>query len=109
LSKYRYLEAVVGIGVDAPTSVTEREGGSEDLVAVGRQEWTPEFAAEVEQRRAELNILETDLSSAARIWVDEYPASPEDAQPTTRQQRRALERAHRKRLRKLIRQKPFAR
>ena len=92
MSRHRDLEAVVGIGVDAPSEMTGREGGSEDLVFVGKQEWSPEFAAEVEKRRLEYSILESYRGSARQVSVDEYPGSADDA--------RALERAQAKRDRK---------
>ncbi len=92
MSSQRDLETVIGIGVDAPSEMTGREGGSEDLVFAGKQEWTPEFAAEVEKRRLEYNILVNYDGSARRVSVDEYPGSADDA--------RALDRAQAKRVRK---------
>jgi hypothetical protein len=99
MAKHRNLEVVVGINVDAPSEMTGREGGSEDLVAVGKQEWTPEFAAEVEKRRLEFNVLENYTGEATRFAVEEYPAPPDDPQAITRQQRRAVERAYAKSMR----------
>jgi hypothetical protein len=42
LQSHRNLKRAVGIGIDAPSKVTGRNGGSEDFYALEVDQWTPE-------------------------------------------------------------------
>lgn len=93
LQKYRNLREVIAIGLDAPSLLTNRIGGSEDLMVVQQMEWSQEAIDRVEQRRKDLDILSEDRMEMGRMQFDEYPQA-EYGQ--TRQQRRAAERKRQK-------------
>lgn len=53
----RNIKRVVGIALDASSRVTGHKGGSEDLMLLERLSWTPEAEREVEDRRANMEVL----------------------------------------------------
>lgn len=54
----RHLKRMVGIGLDASSRITGRQGGSEDLMAIEIDVWTPELEKSVEERRAHFDVLD---------------------------------------------------
>jgi hypothetical protein len=65
LFKIRQPDTAVGIALDAHWSQTRRRGGSEDLMPIAINDWTPALA----ERRETYHILQ------------EGPASPKHARP----------------------------
>lgn len=60
LFQNRSLKRIVGIAVDAAPSLTGRVGGSEDLMMVQIDEWTPELEEETRKWQDEAEILLRD-------------------------------------------------
>jgi hypothetical protein len=69
----RHLKRMVGIGLDASSRITGRQGGSEDLVACEITIWTPELEKIVEERRTHFDVLDAKRLQMIRMQVDEYP------------------------------------
>lgn len=90
LSENRHFKKMVGIAMDA--SRPGRKGGSEDMLAVQVDEWTAELEADVAKARAQYEILQPDRLVTSGLSVQEFPEVQ-----GSRQQRRAAERAARKR------------
>tara|TARA_R110002020_G_scaffold10801_22_gene41100 strand:- start:21570 stop:23159 length:1590 start_codon:yes stop_codon:yes gene_type:complete len=88
------LVRVVGIAVDASPNITGRKGGSEDLALLERPEWTPDLMETLGKWRDLYGLRKTSDLVMQRLQVQEYPDS---APRISRQQRRAAERAARKR------------
>jgi len=84
------LETVVGIGIDASERVTGHPGGSEDLIAFPRPEWTDKLRAQFEDARQAYGLKPRCELRTQVIREDEFPV--EGAPFATRQQRRAAER-----------------
>lgn len=60
LFQHQNLKRIVGIAVDAAPSLTGRVGGSEDLMMVQIDEWTPELEEETRKLQEEAEILLRD-------------------------------------------------
>jgi hypothetical protein len=84
LYKHRELNTAVGIALDAHSSQTGRRGGSEDLMAIRIDEWTPELEADVVKRREAYNILQEDRLMVKRVEHDEFPVVDPGRDPRTR-------------------------
>jgi hypothetical protein len=56
----RNLKRAVGIGIDASSKVTGRNGGSEDLYALEVDSWTSEFDKQTEELKKELGSLKPE-------------------------------------------------
>ena len=96
LYDHRNLKRMVGIAIDASSRVTERQGGSEDLVAYEIDTWTPQLEASVREQRAHFDVLDANRLQISRLSIDEYPL---DGQPSrlNRKSRRAAARRARRR------------
>lgn len=90
----RSAKRMVGIALDAHSSITGRKGGSEDLLVVEINEWTSELEAEIEDRRKVFDVLNPKSMEFSSSSTKEYPTSTGMA--LSRQQRRAAERKARK-------------
>jgi len=88
----RHLKRVVGIALDAPSRVAGRRGGSEKLVVIEIDKWTPETERRVEEFRRHSGIFDPARVETRAYSSQEYPT----ASPMTRQQRHAAERKARK-------------
>lgn len=86
----RQFNKMVGIAMDA--SRPGRRGGSEDMLAVQVEQWTPELEADVAKARSQYEILQPGRLVKSGLSVQEFPEVPQ----VSRQQRRAAERAARK-------------
>lgn len=91
----RGLKRAVGIGLDASSKVTGRKGGSEDMLALEVNEWTPELEQQARDLTAKFDVMRPDRVVKSQIGTDEYPASaptsaPPPSQKLNRKQRRAL-------------------
>src|SRR6202040_388734 len=53
----RNLRRAVGIGIDASSKVTGRNGGSEDFYALEVDAWTPELDQQAEELKKDLGLL----------------------------------------------------
>lgn len=73
LYRFRQLKRVVGIAVDAPSSMTGRRGGSEDLMMMEITEWTPELEEETATLMEEAEILRADRLRAGGLRTHEFP------------------------------------
>lgn len=91
MSDNRHLKRMVGIAMDKRSAA--RRGGSEDMVAVEVTDWTSELEADVVKSRAQYEILQEHRLVKSHMSVQEFPA---ENGGTSRQQRRAAERAARK-------------
>jgi hypothetical protein len=98
LSDNRHLHRMVGIAVDASRKVTGREGGSEDLIAIEIEDWTPELERDVQERREHFDILNPERIQPMMFGPRSGPQP--DAPQLSRQQRRAAERRARKEARR---------
>jgi hypothetical protein len=73
LFKNRQLDTAVGIALDAHSSQTGRQGGSEDLMAIRVDEWTPALESEAMKRREAYNVLQEDRLQEKMVSHEEYP------------------------------------
>jgi hypothetical protein len=94
-SQNRQLKRVVGIAIDASSKVTGRRGGSEDIMAVEIESWTPEFESEVQELCERFDVMRPERIKRFGVATQEYPEPPKpgNSSSLTRQQRRALKRA----------------
>lgn len=88
----RRYKRMVGVAIDAHR--VGRTGGSEDLVAVQVDEWTSDLVEEVRKSREAYEILQPGRQTTSGLSVQEFPNVEVKL---SRQQRRAAERAARKR------------
>jgi hypothetical protein len=102
LSENRQIKRAVGIAIDASSRVTGRKVGSEDLLALDVEKWTPGLEEELREAHKEFDIMRPDRVRREAVSFDEYPTPPDSPHPPelNRQQRRAMERARRKANRK---------
>jgi hypothetical protein len=102
LSENRQIKRAIGIAIDASSRVTGREGGSEDLLALDIEKWTPCLEEELRGARKKFDIMPPDRVRGGAVSVEEYPTPPDPSLPPglNRQQRRAIVRARRKANRK---------
>lgn len=102
LSENRQVKRAVGIAIDASPRVTGRKVGSEDLLALDVEKWTPGLEEELREARKEFDIMRPDRVRREAVSFDEYPTPPDPSHPPglNRQQRRAMERVRRKANRK---------
>lgn len=80
LYNYRHLKRMVGIAVDASPKLTNRPGGSEDLMLLEILDWTPEQEQRVAQLQKDAAMLVPARLRQTRLRVTEYPelhAEPE--------------------------------
>jgi hypothetical protein len=82
----RKLDTVVAIGMDADSSVTGQEGGSEDLFSIRIDEWTPSFEAYAWKIREHYDVLRHERVARQDISRDEYP--PTESLMGARRQRK---------------------
>ena len=69
----RNLKRAVGIGIDASSKVTGRNGGSEDLYALEVDSWTSEFDKQTEELKKEIGLLKPENVTHSTASVDEFP------------------------------------
>jgi hypothetical protein len=69
------------------------QGGSEDLVAIEINLWTPELEQSVEERRAQFHVLDAKRLQMGRIQVDDYPAIASSPKMNRKERRAAAKRA----------------
>jgi hypothetical protein len=98
LSENRQIKRAIGIAIDASSRVTGRKGGSEDLLALDIEQWTPCLEEDLREARKKFDIMRPDRVKRGVASVEEYPTLPDPPLPAglSRQQRRAIERARRK-------------
>jgi hypothetical protein len=97
LEKNRQFKSAVGIGVDASFKVTGRAGGSEDLLTLEITNWTNELVDQSFELQTKFGILDPKKQKRGGISTTEFPEEePLSVEPLTRQQKRALERALKK-------------
>lgn len=72
----RNLKRMLGIALDASERVNGRPGGSQDLLLLEVEEWTPDHEREVEQMRESIGILKGSRLRRGGIHVTEFPAVP---------------------------------
>lgn len=75
LHQHRHLKRMVGIGVDASSEITGRQGGSEDLVVVEIDEWTSELEEEAQERKRQFNVMDESRITTGEISVKEFPVT----------------------------------
>lgn len=98
LYENRQLNRMLGIAVDASERVTGREGGSEDVLLLEINEWTPEHERDVANMRKSAGILVPARLRKGGIQVDEFPPAPPRARSFgNRAQRRRASARDRKR------------
>ncbi len=84
------LESVVGIAVDASEKVTGRAGGSEDLIALGKPDWSKEEVEWFNEGKSKYDLKQQKSLVKRKVTGHEFPL--EGAPFVSRQQRRAAER-----------------
>ena len=94
LHDHRELRMCVGLAVGALSDV----GSSEDVVSIEQMEWTPVEVQSLNEGRAYYEVLDPSKLERSSFPMQEFPADP-DLAGLSRQLRRALERARRKRSR----------
>jgi hypothetical protein len=94
LKKYSDIDVVVGIAFDARSSVTGREGGSEDLLVMSREALTEDAMRHAEKIREDFGIFNPETMMETRFSDQEYPALTTSAaqEKMSRQRRRAEQR-----------------
>ncbi len=73
LHKYRNYDTAVGIAIDASSKQTGRQGGSEDLMAIKVDEWTPDLEARVAADKEDFEILQDDRLRVHNASRFEFP------------------------------------
>ncbi|WP_049803035.1 hypothetical protein [Bradyrhizobium japonicum] len=73
LHTYRNLDTAVSIGLDAHSSQTGRQGGSEDFFAMRIHEWTPEMEENAIKTIEHYDVLREERLIKQRVSRDEYP------------------------------------
>jgi hypothetical protein len=84
------LKRAIGIGVDASSKVTGREGGSEDFYALEVPAWTPELEKRANDLKEEFGLLKPENVTHAARSADEFPRAADDesrSKPETETQR----------------------
>ena len=81
----RNLKRAVGIGIDASSKVTGRNGGSEDLYALEVDSWTSEFDKQTEELKKELGLLKPENVTHSTASVDEFPRVEESERSAPRE------------------------
>ncbi|WP_156948657.1 hypothetical protein [Bradyrhizobium sp. WSM1417] len=82
----RKLDTVVAIGMDADSSVTGQEGGSEDLFSIRVDEWTPSLESSALKLREHYDVLRHERVARQDISREEYP--PTESLTGARRQRK---------------------
>lgn len=95
--RHRNLKRMVGIATDAPSKMTGKHGGSEDLMLVEISEWTVELEKEVSALAKKVGILVPARLRKRHQHYQEFP-DYERATPKVgnRRQRRNAERQRRR-------------
>jgi hypothetical protein len=70
----RTLKRAIGIGIDASSKVTGREGGTEDFYAQEVDAWTPELEKFAQELKEAFGLLKPENVTHATASVDEFPA-----------------------------------
>jgi hypothetical protein len=103
LQHNRGLKRAIGIGIDAPSKVTGRKGGSEDFCALEVDVWTPELEKHARELKEEFGLLRQDNVIRGAASVDEFPRiseksglAPHQVRRPERALRRAVRRAKRR-------------
>jgi hypothetical protein len=98
LFKNRKMKRAVGIAIDASSRVTGRKGGSEDILALEVNEWTPDLEEDLRQAREKFDIMRPERIKRGATSVEEYPTPLKASFPPglNRKQRRATKSARRK-------------
>ena len=65
LYENRQFKRMVGVATDASSRMTGRKGGSEDLIAIEIEEWTPELEQQIQERRQWFDVLNPKNRRAA--------------------------------------------
>jgi hypothetical protein len=91
----RDLDTVVAIGLDADSSVTGSDRGSEDLFAIRVEEWTPSSEEYAQRLREHYDVLRHERVVRRDISRDEFPRSER-----SEKERRARHRPSRLRFKK---------
>lgn len=73
LHKYRDIDVVVGIAMDARWTEKGHEGGSEDLMAVSVDEWTDELVADALKAQETFDIFREDKMQYSHMHATNYP------------------------------------
>lgn len=73
LWKYRQIDTVVGVALDARWTEKGREGGSEDLIAVSVDEWTDEMIAEAGKAQEQYDIYREERLQYSDFHATDYP------------------------------------
>lgn len=102
LAQNRYLGSVTCIGVDAPPELTGKTGGSEDVVTHQQIDWSDDELEQLHQQQKEFGVFPNYAGGGRKQSEQEYPTTYAIRRQTgeSRQQRRARERAERKRQRR---------
>lgn len=69
----RALKRAIGIGIDASSKVTGRNGGSEDFYAIEVDAWTPELDKLAQEVKKDLGLLKPENATHTATGVDEFP------------------------------------
>jgi hypothetical protein len=95
----RHLKRMLGIAVDGRPAKGGKKGGSEDLMLVEIEQWTPESEAEVIRIRKALGILVQSRLRPGRITLTEFPDMPRPDVPAAgnRRERRSARSKNRRR------------
>jgi hypothetical protein len=100
LQENKGLKRVVGIAMDAASSVTGLQGSSEDLIMIDLEERSDSLEVEAAAYREVYDIFNPKKRRLAHMQIDEYPqedGSGISVTAITRQQRRARDRKMNKR------------
>jgi len=77
LKENRSLKRAIGIGIDATSKVTGREGGSEDFYAREVSAWTPELEKRAQDLKEAFGLLKPDNVTHGTASADEFPRTAE--------------------------------
>jgi hypothetical protein len=75
LREHRALKRAVGIGIDAPSGVTGRKGGSEDFYALEVDNWSPELEREAQDLKEQFGLSKPENMTRRTSRAQEFPSS----------------------------------
>jgi hypothetical protein len=95
LRNNRGLKRALGIAMDASPKVTGRKGGSEDLIALEIDTWTPALEQRARELEQEFDVMRAGRVVKGQLSADEFPLASEGSASDglSPRQRRAVKRA----------------
>ena len=96
LQQNKNVKKCIDVALDCRKNIQSGDGGSQDLIMVQVDDWSDEFETEVEQMKVDWDVFAPGRLKISSQQMDQFPDAKHPSK-ISRQQRRALERAAKKR------------